>query len=326
MIIAIVGATRLVAADQTVYFDDAGDAPRIGLVGDSTLTGVRWYRDYGPLEQYNFVLSAESCRRTIETSCISREGYRSANVVTAIKDLDGELGDVLVIMSGYNDPRNTIDNAIEAVVDEARDQGIGHVVWLSLRTGSDVEYSDPQQQSSVDTFREYNRQLHEAAATSAGYLQFADWAGYSAGSDGWFEYDGVHLTARGVDRLTEYLAGIVGRVLAGQNVTPADPPWTVLVPGAEGDIITDVQEALMASGIELTGGADGVTATPRWSPSPPTNDSARISASPARSIWRLLAPSAWSRTRTRSRRAPLRRPQRPSPCRPTRSVRHRRSP
>ena len=171
---------------------------------------------------------------------------------------DGELGDVLVIMSGYNDPRNTIDDAIEAVVDEARDQGIGHVVWLSLRTGSDVEYSDPQQQSSVDTFREYNRQLHEAAATSAGYLQFADWAGYSAGSDGWFEYDGVHLTARGVDRLTEYLAGIVGRVLAGQNVTPADPPWTVLVPGAEGDIITDVQEALMASGIELTGGADGV--------------------------------------------------------------------
>lgn len=245
------------AADQTVYFDDAGDAPHIGLIGDSTLTGVRWYDDYGDLERYNFVFSAESCRRTIEQSCISREGYRSANVLGAMEDLDGELGEVLVVMSGYNDPLVTIDDAIEAVVDEARSQGVGHVVWLSLRAGADVEYSDPQEQTSTDTFRAYNQQLHAAAVGSDGYLQVADWASYSAGADGWFESDGVHLTRRGVDRLTSYVADIVGRVLSGEDVTPADPPWTVLRPGAEGAVVSEVQESLLAAGLDLPGGADG---------------------------------------------------------------------
>ncbi|MBA3289127.1 MAG: peptidoglycan-binding protein [Acidimicrobiia bacterium] len=245
-------------ADQTVYFDGAGNAPHIGLIGDSTLTGVRWYADYGALEQFNFVLSAESCRRTIEQSCISREGYRSANVITAMRTLDGELGEVLVVMSGYNDPVWTIDEAIAGVVDEARAQGVGHVVWLSLRTNDDVDYSDPQKQSSINTFRQYNEQLFAAAEASDGYLQVADWATYSNGASGWFEADGVHLTARGVDAVTTFIAGTADRVLAGENVSPAAAPWTVLVPGAEGEIVAAAQEALIAASIEIPGGADGV--------------------------------------------------------------------
>ena len=255
---SLVTGGSAVRADQTVYFDDAGDAPHIALIGDSTLTGVRWYADYGALEAFNFVFSAESCRRTIEASCISREGYRSANVIRAMRTLDGELGEVLVVMSGYNDPAGTIDEAIAGVVDEARRQGVGHVVWLSLRTTGDVDYSDPQEQSSIDTFRQYNEQLVAAAGASDGYLQVADWATYSNGASGWFEADGVHLTPRGVDAVTSYIAGTVERVLAGENVSPAAAPWTLLLPGAEGDVVTAVQEALMAAGVEVPGGADGV--------------------------------------------------------------------
>lgn len=245
-------------ADQNVVFDGAGNAPHISLIGDSTLSGVRWYADYGPLEQYNFVLSAESCRRTIEQSCISREGYRSQNVLGAMNTLDGQLGELLVVMSGYNDPVWTIDEAIEAVVDEARDQGVEHVVWLLLRTNDGVDYSDPQEYSSINTFREYNDQLVDAAAESDGFLQVADWATWSNGSSGWFEIDGVHLTPRGVDAVTGFIAGIVGRVLAGENVSPAAAPWIVLVPGAEGEEVTAVQDALLAAGIDVPGGADGV--------------------------------------------------------------------
>ena len=247
-----------VAADQTVRFDSAGNAPHISLIGDSTLTGVRWYADYGPLTRFNFVLSAESCRRTFEQSCISREGYRSANVVQAMKNLDGELGDVLVVMSGYNDPIGSIDEAIDAVLGEARDQGVDHVVWLSLRTSADVDYSDPQEQSSINTFREYNEQLVAAAADSDGFLQIADWATYSNGASAWFEYDGVHLTATGADAVAVFIAGMVERVLAGENVSPAAAPWTVLVPGAEGDTVTAVQQALLDAGVDLQGGADGI--------------------------------------------------------------------
>jgi hypothetical protein len=245
-------------ADQTVYFDDAGNAPHISLIGDSTLTGVRWYADYGALRQFNFVFSAESCRRTIEVSCISREGYRAANVIGAMQTLDGELGEVLVVMSGYNDPVWTIDEAIAGVVDQARDQGLEHIVWLSLRTSDDVDYSDPQEQSSINTFRDYNEQLFAAAEASDGFLQIADWATYSNGASAWFEADGVHLTARGVDAITTFIAGTVARVLAGENVSPAAAPWTVLVPGAEGDTVTAVQEALIDAGIDVPGGADGV--------------------------------------------------------------------
>jgi putative peptidoglycan binding protein len=247
-----------VRADQTVFSDDAGDAPHISLIGDSTLTGVRWYGDYGALQQFNFVFSAESCRRTIEQSCISREGYRPANAVLAMRSLDGELGEVLVVMSGYNDPIWTIDEAIAGVLTEARRQDVGHVVWLSLRTSDDVDYSDPQEQSSINTFREYNEQLVAAAEESDGFLQVADWATYSNGASGWFEADGVHLTGRGVDAITTFLAGMVQRVLAGENVSPAAAPWTVLVPGAEGETVEVVQDALIAADVEVPGGADGV--------------------------------------------------------------------
>ncbi|MGA9275972.1 peptidoglycan-binding protein, partial [Ilumatobacter sp.] len=261
-VMLVVGALTLggptARADQPVDFDDAGDAPHISVIGDSTLSAVRWYADYGPLERFNFVLNAESCRRTIEQSCISREGYRSENVITAMRTLDHELGDVLVVMSGYNDPIWTIDEAIDGVVDEARRQDVDNVVWLSLRSSPDVDYSDPQEQSSIETFREYNDQLFETAAASDGFLQVADWAAYSNGSSSWFEGDGVHLTPQGVDAVTTFIAGTVERVLSGENVSPAAAPWTVLVPGAEGDTIADVQRALIADGIDVPGGADGV--------------------------------------------------------------------
>ena len=257
-VVAVLVGARTVSADQNIVYDDAGSAAHISLVGDSTLAGVRWYADYGALERYNFVLSAESCRRTIELSCISREGYRSENVLAAMQTLDGELGEIVVIMSGYNDPIFTIDEAIEGVVAEARQQGAEHVVWLSLRAGDDVDYSDPQEQSSVATFQAYNEQLVAAAEASDGYLQIADWATYSLGASSWFEYDGVHLTTDGVDAVTTYIASVVDQVLAGEDISPAEAPWAVLVPGAEGDTVQAVQQAVIDAGVEVPGGADGV--------------------------------------------------------------------
>lgn len=254
--VSVLGATPADAGAPVVH-DGPDGAAHISLVGDSTLTGVRWYADYGDLRRFNYVFDAESCRRTVERSCISREGYRPTTVLGALRALDGRLGEVLVVMSGYNDPKWSIDEAIEGVLDEARSQGVDHVVWLSLRTSGDVDYSDPQEQSSLETFREFNEQLWAAAAGSDGFLQIADWASHTDGRSSWFAHDGVHLSERGVDGLTDFIAGQVDRVLAGENVTPDGPPWTMLMPGAEGDAVIAVQEALVAAGIELRGGVDG---------------------------------------------------------------------
>src|SRR6056297_3814081 len=244
-------------ADQTIRLDRDG-APSISLIGDSTLTGVRWYADYGALTRFDLVFSAESCRRTYEQSCISQEGYRSANVIETMRALGSELGSVLVVMSGYNDPGDTIGEAIDGVVAEARRHGVDHVVWLTLRTSDDVVYSDPQQQSSIETFRAYNEQLVDAAADSDGYLQIADWATYSNGASSWFETDGIHLTPSGVDALTSFIAATVERVLAGEDVSPSAAAWTVLVPGDSGAAVTRVQAALVEAGTDLPGGVDGI--------------------------------------------------------------------
>ena len=47
------------------------------------------------------------------------------------------------------------------------------------------------------------------------------------------------------------------RVLTGENVSPTAAPWTVLVPGAEGEIVSAVQAALIAADVAVAGGADG---------------------------------------------------------------------
>ena len=46
-------------------------------------------------------------------------------------------------------------------------------------------------------------------------------------------------------------------MLTGENVSPTAAPWTVLVPGAEGEIVSAVQAALIAADVAVAGGADG---------------------------------------------------------------------
>ena len=132
------------------------------------------------------------------------------------------------------------------------------MVWLSLRTSDDVDYSDPQEQSNINTFREYNEQLADVAAASDGYLQVADWATYSNGASAWFEADGVHLTPHGVDAVTRSSPARWAGCSPGRTSARPPAPWTVLVPGAEGEVVEAVQEALVRAGVDVPGGADGV--------------------------------------------------------------------
>jgi peptidoglycan hydrolase-like protein with peptidoglycan-binding domain len=246
-----------VSAHNTVTFDEAGSAaPHIGLVGDSTLAGVRWAGRYGDLRQYNFVFDAESCRRTLERSCWSREDFRPDNTVLALQRLSGQLGDVVVVMSGYNDSSHLFDEAIDAVVAEAQDQAIPHVIWLTLRT-ADVSYQDPQERATSGGYREDNRVLYEKAEQLGGYLQIADWATHSEDRSDWFFGDGVHLTTDGVSALTTFIADSVDVVLAGGSLNPDGVPWTTLETGHTGDTVAEVQQALLDAGLTTVGVADG---------------------------------------------------------------------
>jgi peptidoglycan hydrolase-like protein with peptidoglycan-binding domain len=241
----------------TVRWDAGDDAPSIGLIGDSTLSGVRWVDEYGDLRQFTFLFDAESCRRTLETSCWSREQYRPRTAITALEDHAGEWGDVLVMMTGYNDSGGSFTDGVDAIVDEARDQGIETVVWLSLRTKG-VDYEEPLHLANGSTYREANRSLYELAADSGGTLQIADWATHSAEYPEWFEADGAHLAPAGVEPLTDFIADQVDVVLAGGTVTPDPMPWEEVREGDDGDLVVEVQEALLGAGIDDVEVADGL--------------------------------------------------------------------
>lgn len=224
----LIGATALpsspAAAYTTVIYNGAGPGvPRISVIGDSVGSGIRWTRSYAPLTRFNFTFDAESCRRTILPSCGGREGYAPENVLTTMRRLDGRLGEVLVLMTGYNDPGTMFGAGVDAVMTEAARQGVHKVVWLTMRTAG-VSYVSPEYRSSSTTFRDNNRILLLKALQYEGRLQVADWATYSAAHPSWVGSDGVHLSVRGAPIAAAFIADAAARVLDGTTITPPAAP------------------------------------------------------------------------------------------------------
>jgi hypothetical protein len=213
-----------VAAYTTIVYSGAGNAPRISVIGDSVVAAIRWTYSYAPLSRFNFTFDAESCRRTIFPSCGGREGYAPENTLTTMRRLEGSLGDVVVLMGGYDDPGGTAFAAgVDAVMAEAARQGIPKVIWLTLRT-EDVVYVSPQYAGTAATFRANNQILLQKAAQYRDALQIADWATYSATHSSWVQPDGVHLSGIGASSAAAYIADMAERVLDGATITPPAVP------------------------------------------------------------------------------------------------------
>jgi peptidoglycan hydrolase-like protein with peptidoglycan-binding domain len=247
-------------AFTTVVYNGAGTAPRIGIIGDSTIAALRWTNTFEPLRQFNFVYDAESCRRTATPSCRGREGYQPENVLTTMRRLSGRWGSLLVIMGGYDDPGFGFASAVDAVMAEAARQGIPTVMWLTLRT-ADVSYVGPTFASNTFTFRDNNRILLQKSIQYGDRLQIADWATYSASRSDWFYGDGIHFRPSGAAAVASYIASTAARVLGGASVTPPPGPPT-LWPSVErfdrGHSVVVMQRALIDAGYGFFGGASGI--------------------------------------------------------------------
>ena len=247
-----VGPGSAAAAYTTVFYNGAGSAPHIGLIGDSTLTAVRLVAADEPLRRYNFTLDAEECRRTTATSC----GSRPEDALTTLRRLRGRWGSVLVMMTGYNDSGTTFAGSVDAIMAAARRQGIRAVIWLTLRT-AEVAYPPRGFKSTSLGFGDNNRILLQKSRQYGGRLQIADWAGHSADRPSWVASDGIHLSSTGALALSTFIATKVDRVFAGAAITPPEP-WATLRVGSQGRKVTAAQRAVIRAGIRLSGGANGV--------------------------------------------------------------------
>jgi hypothetical protein len=188
-----------------VYYSATAGAPRISVIGDSVMAAIRWYGTWSPLRRFNYTVDVESCRRTLAASCRGREGFAPDTTVNAMRRLRGQLGSVLVVGTGYDDPGFTFGNAVDAVMAEAAAQGIPVVIWATMRTAG-VSYVGPHYAANATTYLSNNRILYTKAAQYGGRLQVADWASYSASHREWVTPDGIHLTPSGSTAMADFIA------------------------------------------------------------------------------------------------------------------------
>lgn len=208
------------------------------LIGDSVMHGMA--QSYSAsarallAARHSFLLESAGCRRLITTSCRILPAPAPTNAMTVLKARAGRYNRVLVIGAGYNDPTTGttgVGAAVDAIVAEARRQGIGAIIWLTYREAG----------ASRSRFRAHNNVLRQKLAVYPD-LHLADWAATSAFMPtSWFSADGIHLGGSAASGMAKLIADTIDRVpslrdrCAPWNVggfpAPTDAPATAVVSG-----------------------------------------------------------------------------------------------
>lgn len=190
------------------------NAARVTILGDSTSAAMRWYDESNNVtsrydimgNSYDLLWSIESCRRLVNNSCTGRTDpgtglkWTPVSVLPLMKTtLNGKLGEVLVIMAGYDD--TSLNNAIDPIMAEAKKQGVARVFWLNYRVSSSYGYGP--------YYAAHNANL-EAAKVRHPNLTVLDWNGYTYSQSAstqaaWFASDQIHMDPAGATALANWL-------------------------------------------------------------------------------------------------------------------------
>jgi hypothetical protein len=183
------------------------DAPPVSLLGDSTMAGMQWDAMVGDDprdivgDSYRLTFNAESCRRLVIGSCRGRFGSVPVSLLPLMKTtLNGQLGEAMVVMAGYDDA--SIANDVDLVMDEAEAQGVTRVFWLTYRTNT--AYVLPGGIAARNLYGSHNAEL-TAAAQRHSSLRLLDWDGFTADKGSWFAADGIHLNLDGATGLANFI-------------------------------------------------------------------------------------------------------------------------
>jgi hypothetical protein len=219
--------------------------PRVLMVGDSTLAGVRNATASQALfVGFDPVLDAQGCRRLVWPSCWSDTDLRVPNTVEeAILGTPGTL-DVVVVISGYNDWNDPFGSFVDTIMAAARSKGARQVVWLTLSTGQRPGSSA----TAIGVYAENTRLLWESAPRHPD-LFVADWRTYNQRSIGWMKPDGVHLETRGAFGLADYMSRWVAHLGGRACPAPLDPGGVPQNPCPSPNTMTRVPDILGLYGV-----------------------------------------------------------------------------
>ncbi|HEX9257981.1 MAG TPA: peptidoglycan-binding protein [Acidimicrobiales bacterium] len=202
-----------------------GVRPRVTLVGDSTMAALDWYDSYGGLAllggYYDVQVDVRSCRRLVSLSCYGRDGLRPPTALQVVQSRAGALGEVVVVMTGYND--TTISNAIDAIVDASLAGGAKKVLWLTYRTNTTYTLGGSVPAGFASIYLSHNNLLR-VRADARPELAVSEWDAYSGGRSALFSSDGIHFTPVGSVVLADYIRLALDNLLFG---TPAPQPGDV---------------------------------------------------------------------------------------------------
>ena len=174
-----------------------------------------------------------------------------------MRSLQGQLGDAVVIMAGYDDWYD-FDVAVDQIVAEAKRQNVGRVIWLTYRTqGPYVGVGG----AYAATYRQFNAIL-AAKVRQHPELIVADWDTYSLGQSSWFSSDGIHISPTGAMALAQFIkaqldAQDLHRCYGGTSGTPSSAPTPVGVTQTPPGLFTATNQRLLDTRADA---GDGVNA------------------------------------------------------------------
>jgi hypothetical protein len=167
-------------------------APRVTMFGDSIASSLLYVPEARKILGAGTDLRLEliPCRRLVLAGC-PFQGTRPLPVLDIVRSsTPSDLGDIVIVDVGYNEPPADYGGAMAAVVDALLARGVGHVIWVTMRETS-------------DGYRAINTTIRDRAGRER-RVTVADWEEASRGKP-WFRADGLHLYADGAIGLANFL-------------------------------------------------------------------------------------------------------------------------
>jgi hypothetical protein len=183
-LVAIVLGVVFVAPSAQGAATKPSAGPRVTMFGDSIADSFTYVPEARELlgEGVDLRLELAPCRKLVPAGC-AYMGSRPPSVLDIVTSSTlAQLGNIVIVAVGYNDPANNYETDMAQVVNALVDRGVGHVIWVTLR-------------AQTDDYRQIDATIRSQAPRWPA-LRVADWEASSRGKD-WFNPDGLHLNAAG---------------------------------------------------------------------------------------------------------------------------------